>query len=117
MSWGTTSNRKFPNFPDDKQDFTTPQAYVARIQEGLKSRYNASINDFASKSRVRRVTLSADFSNNSPSLGSHRDEWKDTSIETSSEWASVSFAMAKPEPKVYLIRLLVAPLDIQSFLR
>lgn len=82
------------------------------MQEGLKSRYNASINGFASKSSH----VIADSSDNSPSLGSHRDEWKKTSIETSSEWASVSFAMAKLEPKMYLIRLLVAPLYLQSVL-
>ncbi|KAJ6031623.1 hypothetical protein N7540_002355 [Penicillium herquei] len=49
------------------RDTTSPQAYVARIQDELKIRYNTLINDFAR---------------------SHRGEWKNRGIETSEEWAS-----------------------------
>ncbi|KAJ5692624.1 hypothetical protein N7462_002047 [Penicillium macrosclerotiorum] len=50
-----------------RRDFTSPQGHMARIKDGLRSLYNASINQ---------------------SARSYRDEWKNKSIVTSSEWAS-----------------------------
>ncbi|KAJ5726029.1 uncharacterized protein N7483_007386, partial [Penicillium malachiteum] len=49
------------------RESTSPQAYVTRIQDELKIRYNTLINDFAR---------------------SYRGEWKNIGIETSEQWAS-----------------------------
>ncbi|KAJ5613921.1 hypothetical protein N7528_007575 [Penicillium herquei] len=49
------------------RDATSPQAYVARIHDELKIRYNTLINDFTT---------------------GYCGEWKNKGIETSEEWAS-----------------------------